>query len=398
MPKSERFKFTKSRLIELAPATGRSRYYVFDTVVRGFNLMITKTGHKSFYLNRCINRQTEHIYIGPFPDLPVEQARKLAEILAADIAQGKNPQETRRKRRKESTMGELMQTYLDRYAKKKKRTWKFDEQQFKRHLQPWAGRRISSVTHRQVEVLHNEVRDTSGLYSANRILSLLKILFNKAITWNLFDGRNPADDIEMFQETARDRYITAEEMPGFLKHLQAEPDQDFQDYVMLSLFTGLRQGNILGMKWSQVSFIAKTYSIPRTKNGKPYVADLIEDALGILKRRQEARQTEDDWVFPHPHKPGQRRPRFAYEWSNFTKKAGLVDLRMHDLRHTHASWLANSGADVAVIQKALGHRQIAQTMRYAHHTGAVVSKAQGIAVEQMLRDHSSDEEARPTPN
>ena len=74
-----KIKFTKSRLWDLPKARDRVRYFVYDTIVRGFCLMITKTGVKSFYLNRTINYRSVRIYIGPFPDLPVEMARTLLQ-------------------------------------------------------------------------------------------------------------------------------------------------------------------------------------------------------------------------------------------------------------------------------------------------------------------------------
>ena len=83
MSQSNRVKFTKSKLINLEKASGCDRYFLYDTQVHGFCIMVTKTGHKSFYLNRTINYRSLRIHIGPFPDIPVELARKKAEELAA---------------------------------------------------------------------------------------------------------------------------------------------------------------------------------------------------------------------------------------------------------------------------------------------------------------------------
>ena len=114
------------------------------------------------------------------------------------------------------------------------------------------------------------------------------------------------------------------------------------------------------------------------------MADLPEPALQILTRRFERRTDKQEWVFPHPKYADRHRSRFAHEWGKFVKKAGLEDLRMHDLRHTLATWMANSGADLAVIQKALGHSQIRMTDRYAHHSGGVIKDARAKAIDGMM--------------
>ena len=384
MPSSKTFKFTKTRLIELPPALGRGRYRVFDTDVRGFNLLVTKTGYKSFYLNRVINGKTERIFIGPFPILSVEQGRMKAEVLAGDIALGNDPQEERRRKKRELTLGELMEEYLEQHAKKENKSWEYDESQFRRNASHWADRKISTLTRKEINDLHRRLKEERGLYSANRLLTLLRTLYNMAVQWDLFDGRNPTLGIKKYKEPERQRYITAEEMPTFLRALDAEPEQDFRDYVLLSLFTGLRQSNVLGMRWSQISFQAKTYVIPCTKNGDPHVAQLSDRSLEILERRYHDRLKGSDCVFPNPKNPHVPRRRYQYMWTNFLKKAEIENLRMHDLRHTHATWMANSGADLALIQKALGHKQPRMTLRYAHHCMSVVGGAQVVAIDRMM--------------
>lgn len=394
MPKSKRFKFTKTRLMDLSPATDKTRYRVFDTELRGFNLLVTRAGNKSFYLNRMINGKTERIYIGPFPDLSVEQGRAKAEVLAGEIALGNDPQAERRRKKKELTLGELMEEYLEQHAKKENKSWKYDEQQFQRYASHWADRKISTLTRKEINSLHRRIKEERGLYSANRLLTLLRTLYNAAVKWDLFDGRNPTHGIRKYRERERQRYITAEEMPGFLRALEAETDQDFKDYVLLSLFTGLRQSNVLGMQWSQISFQEKTYVIPCTKNGDPHIAQLSDRSLEILERRHLYRLRGSDCVFPNPRNPTEPRRRYQYVWTDFLKRAGIENLRMHDLRHTHATWMANSGADLALIQKALGHKQPRMTLRYAHHCKSVVKGAQIVAIDKMMAHEGkeSDEE------
>jgi hypothetical protein len=147
-----KFKFTKSRLWDLPKARDRVRYFVYDTIVRSFCLMVTKTGFKSFNLNRTINYRSVRIYIGPFPDLPVEMARKKAEEFAAQVALGMDPQDKRRQKRG-GVDARRVDGKLERHAKPHKKSWAYDEGLYNRNLVHWPKRRLSSFTRNDIEDL-----------------------------------------------------------------------------------------------------------------------------------------------------------------------------------------------------------------------------------------------------
>ncbi len=384
MTTNRKFKFTKTALMKLDPPTDRDRTFYYDSEVRGFCLMVRHTGYMSFYLYRTMDYKPERIFIGPFPDLPVEMARKEAEKLNAQIAMGINPQDVRREAKREMTLGELMHEFLERHAKPHKKTWKYDEYSFEKYLSHWRDRRISTITRSEVDALHKKLGADHGIFVANRTVTLLKTMYNKANAWELFTGGNPTLHITQFREKKRDRYVTREEMPKFMKTLMAYPDEDFRDYVLLSLYTGVRQGKILSMRWEDISMDSMNWLIPETKNGKPLLVDLDEVIRPILERRRTKVGPDAEWVFPDPTTKTGYIKRQWFHWKKFLKLTGMKNLKMHDLRHTHATWMVNSGTDLAVVQIALGHDKIETTKGYAHHAPDRTRCERGKAIKAML--------------
>ena len=140
-----KFNFIKSALDALSSPTEKSRVYYYDSKARGLGIRVTSKGAKSFIAYRWVNGKPERQTLGRYPDLTIEQARgKVAEFNAA-IAKGENPNDKRRRERSEITLGKLFNEYLDRHAKMHKRSWKEDQNQFRRYLLKWSNRKLSSI-------------------------------------------------------------------------------------------------------------------------------------------------------------------------------------------------------------------------------------------------------------
>lgn len=380
---NEKIKLTKTNIEALPNATTSKRYHVYDTDVRGFCLMVTHTGHKSFYLYRNINYRPIRKFIGTFPDMPVEMARDIAEELRTSKGSSADQDSSGDKA---TTLAELMQLYIEGHAKKKQKrqTRRYNESQFDRYLaEDWGHRKISSITHADIELIHRRIGKKNGKYAANRLISLLKSLFRFAEKNELFTGKHPTDDVTMYPEKSRTRYISDNEMPVFMKALNEDPNPNFRDYVLLSLFTGQRQGDVLSMRWDRISFENRTWFIPDPKNGEPNTVELNDHAVDILKRRSDAATADETWVFPDPKTPTGHRRRYHFEWARLLKRSGLKNLRMHDLRHTMATWAVREGVPISVVQQMLGHKQIRTTQIYAHTMPNVTRHGSTAAVEAM---------------
>jgi integrase len=260
------------------------------------------------------------------------------------------------------------------------RTVKEYRQQFDAYLEPWHGRRVTKITRAEIEALHNRMATANGFYIANRVLALLKAIYNTLLDDQVIDS-NPASRIREFEEQSRDRFLQADELPRFWKALHAEPSKKMQDFILLALFTGQRRSNVAAMRWEDVSLTAKLWTIPQTKTGK-HAVPLSDEAIAILKWRRK-HDTEGEWVFPAHHGGGHVKDT-SRAWRSILKRAGLADLRVHDLRRTLGSWQTKTGASRPIVGKMLGHKREETTAIYGRLDMEPVRQSVAAATEAMM--------------
>jgi integrase len=377
----EPLNFTKSWIERLGPAAPGTREVWRDQQVPGLQLIVTEYGSKSFYVRKKLRGRSERFFVGRYPALTVEAARRRAQEIIGKVATGHDASAIRERRTRDISLGQLFVRYLDDFAKLHKRTWEQDRAQFERYLGRWRGRRVDSLTRSDVVKLHAQVGAESGHYAANRILALLSKLYNFAIDLKLCTTENPASRVRKFRETPRKRFLSAEELPRFFDSLDAEPNDTVRDFVWLALLTGQRRSNVMAMRWTEIDLAAGTWTIPRTKNGTAHTVPLPQKAIDILEDRKST--AEGEFVFPGVGRSGHlAEPKTA--WRGILARAGIKDLRIHDLRHTLASWQAGTGASLLVIGQTLNHKTAAATHRYAHLSSDTVRSAMAVAVDAML--------------
>ncbi|EKE09071.1 MAG: hypothetical protein ACD_16C00214G0001 [uncultured bacterium] len=374
--------FTKKSLDALRfPAVGK-RLYIYDSKVRGLELMVTGQGSKSFKVYRKLNNKPIRVTLGKYPEMSIEQARNEAQKVISEMIKGKNPNEEKKKLRAETSFGEIFSLYMERYSKHHKKTWKYDERDVPRFLGHWFQRKLSAITKQEVQSLHEKIRQENGLYQANRLLARIHIIYNKAIEWG-WEGINPAQGVKKFKEKSRDRFLHPDELPRFFESLDQEQNDTIRDYVYVSLFTGARKSNVLAMQWEEIHLERKEWLVPETKNGEPLRVHLIESVLDILKRRLE-RYGKQIWVFEGPGKTGHlMEPKAG--WKRILERANIKDLRLHDLRRTLGSWQAATGANSFMIGRSLGHKSSQSTAVYARLNLDPVRDSVEKATEAMLQ-------------
>jgi integrase len=382
--------FTKRTLEALPPASGSQRIYHYDTQVRGLAVAVSHAGRKTFCLYRKISGRPERIPIGRFPDLTVEQARGIAHDLNAAIAKGLNPADRLRTGRRELVLADLFQEYVARHVSIHCKSAHNVEWLFKVCLAPLSKRKLSSIRSGDVVRLHSELGRSRGPYTANRSVELLRTMFNRAHLWELFHGPNPTLGVQRFREQKRARFLHADELPRFFQSLAEEFNRDAREFFLLSLLTGARRSNVQAMRWDEINFNRSTWTIPalHAKGGEAMVVPLVASAVAILSDRQGAANSQ--WVFPGRGKTGHLvEPKTA--WRRLLYRAGLRDLRMHDLRRTLGSWQAATGASLPIIGKSLGHKSTEATAIYARLDLDPVRRSMVNATDAIL------EAARPIP-
>jgi len=380
--------------IEKLPASKKRNDFYFDAKAEGLCLRVSSTGVKSFLIRKWwqgkvyektlgryhqFARQSKDFdtnplcVIGNNPTLTLDQARKLSRAYIGVLAAGKDPIEETNKAQDELTLTQLFHEYLERHAKKSRKTADDMEKDFGRYAGSLKNMKLSKITHAVAERLHGQLGKEKGTYTANRTVQLLRAVYNKGKSWKLFFGDNPFSGITLFPEKPRERFLTTEEAGRLFKVLKEEPNELIRDFITLSLLTGVRKTNLTSMRWLDVDFDAKVWTIPDTKNNTAQHVALGNEELAILHRRKKT--ASDDYVFPSNSKTGHLLdPKKS--WIRLRQKAGIADCTFHDLRRSLGSAMAGANINVALIKNALHHKDMKTTLNvYAHTQKEAVLKA-----------------------
>lgn len=345
---------------------------------------VTINGAKTFYRIGRIDRRPVRVRLGAFPDMTIEQARKAVRRMNGAVADGQDPQAERLARRQEPTVADLWTRWRDRMQTKRPRSQREDEQQYSTFLSQWKTRPLSSISHMDVAGLHARVGEESGPYRANRLVALLSSMWNEGHRAGLMTAENPTKGIRRFKEEKRDRWLDGDELRRFFIALHAEPKEDLRDYYMLSILTGARKVSLQRMRWEEVSLDRGLWRITETKGGESLVVPLVGPAVAILHGRMERRVNGDGWVFPGGTAEGFISLNY-YDWHKLIARAGLENVRIHDLRRSLGSHMAVGGASLQVIGKSLGHKSSAVTEVYARLSVSPVRDAMESATAEILQ-------------
>ena len=370
-----------SNIKKLPSPTDGKRTYYYDNKLPGLGIMIFPTGTKTFFLYKRVDGKPDKIKLGRFPDMHPEQAFNAAYKLMNDISDGVNPNQQKKNLRAEMIFEDLFTKYLNEHAKVRKSSWKEDLGYYNRHLTSLNSKKISDLQRSDIERLHNRIKDDKGIYAANRSLALLSKIYSKAIDWGL-EGSNPCRGIKKFKEKSRERFIQGDEITRFFESLNNEPSETFKDFFYLSLLTGARRNNVQAMHCSDINFNRAEWLVEETKNGEPQTIPLIPQAIIILKERYDNKIS--DWVFPSATSKSGHIEEPKKVWKNLLERAGIKDLRIHDLRRTLGSWQAATGANSYIIGKSLGHKTQQATAIYARLNMDPVRESVARAADAMF--------------
>lgn len=358
-------KLTK-RSVGSVKATPESDFFVWDDEIKGFGVRVKGSGRKTYiYRYRNTYAQQKSIKIGVHGTITAEQARSIAQKYAGQVADGTDPSSQKEKARLAPTIEKLSKDYLERHSCKN-RTSTHEKNIFmiKNIILPrWAHKKVADITRRDVEALHLSLKDMP--YKANRFLGLLSNMFTLAVQWE-WRTNNPVVGVPRYQEHKRNRWLDHEELARLLVVLEEYKDSNTAQAIHFLLLTGARKREALYATWDQFDLEKGVWTKPAhtTKQKKMAHLPLSLPALGVLKE-MKARELSDKYVFPGK-KAGQPLKEIKRLWDRITKKAKLEDVRIHDLRHTHASHLVSRGVSLTIVGELLGHTQASTTQRYAH--------------------------------
>jgi integrase len=373
---------------------------VWDEHCRGLCLLVRATG-KATWTFRYRPRDggaRRRVRLGEYPTVGLGEARRRADKQRGKVADGADPQGETNAKRKAPTLSVLIDHYLDAVTPHKKAaTLALYRAYLRNMIEPAFGsRRAVSITRTEVAELHRKLGSATPV-SANRALVSLSGVFTFAGKTGLMpEGFNPARGIEKFTEEGRERFLSTDELARLgtaLRTAETEglawPEENappskherkpenrktkLTAHVVgafhLLLFTGCRLREILHLRWNEIDFERGLLLLPDSKTGRKAVV-LNAPALQVLTTLPRI----GDFVVlgDDPKKP---RSDLKNPWDLIRHNAGLEDVRIHDLRHTHASIGAGAGLGLPIIGKLLGHKHSDTTAKYAHLDNDPLRKA-----------------------
>jgi len=255
----------------------------------------------------------------------------------------------------------MAKLYLEEYSRVNKRTYKDDCQRIGRFIKEFAGKTLREISIQDVERIKAKLANEVAPGTVNRYLGVLKGLFTKAIEWGKADS-NPVKKVKFFKENnARVRYLTGEEEVALIREIPEE----HRPIVIVALNTGLRRGELFGLRWENIDFRTGIITIPLSKHGEARhvpMNEVVRETLRKLSSRMRF-----DYVFTSkigtPLDPNNFINRV---FKPALKRAEIKDLRFHDLRHDFGSKLTMNGTDIRTVQELMGHKDIRMTLRYSH--------------------------------
>lgn len=260
---------------------------------------------------------------------------------------------------KKMLFNDLCREYLQfSKANKTQKSYIRDQTSIKSFLKTFRCKLISGISAHDVERYMNKRKEKVTSASVNRELSCIKHMFNKAVQWRYL-SENPLRSVKKFKEApGRVRYLNENEANKLLQCCS----EHIKPIVIMALNTGMRRGEILNLKWSDIDMDSRTITLRRTKNNEIRMIPINKELHNVLVSLGQ--QTDGNYVFPNSD--GKPYGDIKTGFKGALRRAGIKNFRFHDLRHTFASRLVMAGVDIRTVQELMGHKDIRMTMRYSH--------------------------------
>ena len=365
MPKRSTLRLT-IRSIAALPVTGRDAFH-WDRDLAGFGVRVQRNGRKVYVVQSRGPAGLKRVTLGPVAGEALDKRRREAAGIIDRVKSGLDPIPPEPE--PDPTVADLAARCMRAYVKVhcKPKTEQLYRTAIDKHIVPALGDMpVKDVRSKHVIELHDRLRDTPAM--ANQVVAMLSRMFSLAATWDLVPhGRNPCTRVRHYREAPRERFLSPDEYRSVGAALrEAEADGSMWPpaiaAIRLLMLTGCRKSEILTLRWDDVDRTAGEFRLRDGKQGPRMVA-LTTPVLMVLDGIE--RVAGNPWVI-RSKKPDAHLPDLAYYWNRIQARAGLEGVRIHDLRHSHASEALALGESLSMIGKLLGHTKVATTARYAH--------------------------------
>jgi integrase len=379
--------------------------FAWDDELPGFGVRVKPSGHKSFMIQYREGRRTRRVTIGGCALWKLEDARKRAREMLVAAKDGRSPAAARDAARKAPSVRQLTERYLSDYAEDRKKASSVvaDRRNIRNHIVPLLGpvlvkdltradidsfmRKVKTGATARDEVIGPRARRIvrGGPGVANRCFALLSKMLNLAEKWGLRpDGTNPCRHVEKNRERTIERFLSGDELARLSAALEeaqftGTASPAVVALVRLLVFTGARLSEIMLARREHLDMAGACLRLPDSKTGAK-VIHLSAPALKVISSL--ARDEDTRWLIPGTS-PGRPLVNPHKAWRRIRARAGLSDVRLHDLRHSFASVGAAGGLSLPMIGALLGHSQPATTARYAHLAADPMKQASDLIAQRI---------------
>ena len=395
-----------NRTVEALSVEDRDAVF-WDGELLGFGVRVYPSGAKVYVVQTRREGRSKRVTVGRHGVISASQARRRAALVIARLKAGEDPVPPRAAPSRavppraapaaecSVTVAELADRFLREYVAVRCKPWTIMTYRgaLDRWILPALGRLpVGTVTHGHVAALHHQLRDIP--YRANQVVAILNRMFSLAEVWGLRrGGDHPCRAIRKYREHHRERFLSEEEfrrLGRVLDEVEAETGEgrgrrlgaSVAAALRLLMLTGCRRNEILTLRWEEVDLEAAELRLRDSKTG-PRVVPLSATAVSVLAALP--RVPGNPWVIPGA-KPGGRLSNLNDHWLRIRARAGLDDVRIHDLRHSFASRALALGESLPSIGRLLGHGQVATTARYAHLARDAVKTSASRVADSIAGD------------
>lgn len=367
-------KFTDRQIKNLKPK--KNRYEVWEDNGKGFGARVAPSGRISFiYMYRFLGA-SRRITFGKYPEMTLADAHAAHAKARQQLEKGQDPGEVEQNKKEETlrspTVRRLVDEYIEKYAKPRKRSWKEDFRILHKDILPrWGKRKAQDITRRDIILLLDEIVDRGASIQANRTLAAIRKMYSFAMGRGILDSSPCVAIPAPSRENRRDRVLDESEIKTFWERLDtAKMERATALALKLQLVTAQRKGEIVGAEWKDFDLKKCWWTIPgeKAKNGLPHRVPLSKLALELLEELKKISK-DSQWLFPSPRE-GQPVAGTSVDHSiRVNSDHFCIDhFTPHDLRRTTASMMTGAGVDRLVVSKILNHVEQGITAVYDRHT------------------------------
>lgn len=381
---SDKISFTPSKIQQLKPK--KKRYCVSDSKVQHLVLLVYPKGTKTFcYYGRIDGKNPVYKTIGQFPTISVDVARQEAIKIQDTINQKKNP--LKNSKLEKLYFSQCYEMFMEqKRATLSSLTIRDYQSYWRRCLEPrLAYKKLYEIDTDLLQTIHFEMKETP--YQANRVITLVKSVFNHMIRKKGYVGTNPANGVEMYDEQPRNSFLYPDEIKELLQAMTNDDSTNFlfNVAILFLIVFGVRKTNVLEMKWSQIDLKNKLWTIPKTKNGDEKICTIPPVLIPFFEKLKKYKIDGNDYVLASPASATGHIVEIRQYFERLIKQIGVKrHIRLHDLRHTYGTMSALLNHSPSIIKAELGHRTMNASNRYINIANQMITNYRDETISKLL--------------